>query len=232
MKYVQGDTFTYGDANDLLTLGFSKADAMGQYECRVKQVGDKYRLYINDGVHDQFVSEMTADEIYAALITTGKVISLTETGASLDKSDGDISDIPTTGFYRGDNMTNAPSTAWHHIVNFVHSSTWKGQIASRYHENDIRSRVLINEAWGPWERLLTAGAIGLPEGARMQAGKVFSNAAGYPSVFSQVFSDVPIVFLVSPENNLTKASYTALSASGFTLNTEIDCMCSYMAIGV
>ena len=90
-----------------------------------------------------------------------------------------------TGFFRGAQLTNSPALAhdWLYVVQIVHSSVYKTQIAFNYYGGDgIFRRVLSNNAWSEWKTVVfdsnftqdfdQAGYTKLPNGFIVQWGAI------------------------------------------------------------
>lgn len=78
-----------------------------------------------------------------------------------DISITDLNALDATGFYKGQLMTNAPSTNYFYIINLKHTSTYKSQIAIRVDSLTplMFIRMNSNGTWSAWSQLeTTAGA--------------------------------------------------------------------------
>ncbi|AQS09695.1 hypothetical protein CLOBY_18260 [Clostridium saccharobutylicum] len=81
-----------------------------------------------------------------------------------DISGKDLSNIVSTGFYRGSGVTNAPSNQWFYFIVMQHSdNNWNWQYAVTFGTNNdankIYSRVKANGTWTSWKQLATTDMI-------------------------------------------------------------------------
>jgi hypothetical protein len=78
-------------------------------------------------------------------------------GPAEDISNQNLDNYLSSGFYRGINVTNAPSANWHYIIVVGHSNaSWVTQIAYFYFERDIFYRQKDTGVWTAWEQIFPA----------------------------------------------------------------------------
>ncbi|WP_025727700.1 tail fiber protein [Heyndrickxia ginsengihumi] len=106
---------------------------------------------------------------------------------SKDISGTDLNNLDATGFYRGNNLTNAPSSSWYFIINEKHLSTYKSQIAISFTGtvNQVFVRTNSNGSWTSWKQLATTDLVTTSANGLMSAtdkvkldGITLGNSAG------------------------------------------------------
>ena len=74
-----------------------------------------------------------------------------------DISNLDLNTSRGNGFFKGNNMTNAPTTGWYFIYNITHNATYSSQIAISFNidntSNIIYSRVCNGGGWSAWNQV-------------------------------------------------------------------------------
>ena len=77
-------------------------------------------------------------------------------GIALDAV-GDWNSYTGMGFYKGDNLVNAPSggSSWKYVQVFKHNDNWVVQVAYDFFSQVIAVRAKINGSWNAWKYLVT-----------------------------------------------------------------------------
>ena len=77
-------------------------------------------------------------------------------GIALDAV-GDWNSYTGMGFYKGDNLVNAPSggSSWKYVQVFKHNDNWVVQVAYDFFSQVIAVRAKINGSWNAWKYLAT-----------------------------------------------------------------------------
>ena len=77
-------------------------------------------------------------------------------GIALDAA-GDWNNYTDMGFYKGDNLANAPSggSSWKYVQVFKHNDNWVVQVAYDFFSQVIAVRAKINGSWNAWKYLAT-----------------------------------------------------------------------------
>lgn len=77
-------------------------------------------------------------------------------GITLDAV-GDWNSYTGMGFYKGDNLVNAPSggSSWKYVQVFKHNDNWVVQVAYDFFSQVIAVRAKINGSWNAWKYLAT-----------------------------------------------------------------------------
>lgn len=79
-----------------------------------------------------------------------------ENGHCINVNNGNANNLTSTGFYVGENIANAPTTApgawWYIEVQAMSSDSWVVQIARDLfvQSGSYRTRIMYNGSWGPW----------------------------------------------------------------------------------
>ena len=70
---------------------------------------------------------------------------------------GDWNSYTGMGFYKGDNLVNAPSggSSWKYVQVFKHNDNWVVQVAYDFFSQVIAVRAKINGSWNAWKYLAT-----------------------------------------------------------------------------
>lgn len=87
-----------------------------------------------------------------------------------------------TGFYRGLNLTNRPSTTapeqWLYIIHLVHNEGYQKQIAFNYFANMSWERTKVEGVWSEWTTIVKSGSFAVITGSVTLAAN--SNINLYP----------------------------------------------------
>lgn len=93
-------------------------------------------------------------------------------GIALDAV-GNWNSYTEMGFYKGDNLANAPSggSSWKYVQVLKHNDNWVVQVAYDFFSQAIAVRSKINGSWNPWKYLTTKDDV-----SRMLASSNWQNA--------------------------------------------------------
>lgn len=153
------------------------------------------------------------------------------TGQNLNTACGEKS-----GFYMGDNMTNAPSTRWWYIEHIVHNASYKVQVAHDFFSNTAMKRTCNAGTWNSWTQFVTSdhfannfnqpGYTKLSNGLVLQWGLVTipANTSGIDVKFPLVFpNQVRSVVCQNNYSNIRNAacSISSMSATGFKMTPYV-----------
>lgn len=88
-----------------------------------------------------------------------------------DISSTDLNTLAATGFFKGNSLANGPTTTsssnWFFVINVVHTSTFKTQIAISFSSlpvNMVYTRVLNGSSWSAWQQLESTANKNQPNG--------------------------------------------------------------------
>ena len=153
------------------------------------------------------------------------------TGQNLNTACGEKS-----GFYMGDNMTNAPSTRWWYIEHIVHNASYKVQVAHDFFSNTAMKRTCNAGTWNSWTQFVTSdhfannfnqpGYTKLSNGLVLQWGLVTipANTSGIDVKFPLVFpNQVRSVVCQNNYSNIRNAacSISSMSSTGFKMTPYV-----------
>lgn len=116
--------------------------------------------YDRSGVGVNKIREQGALDVKGDVYVNDKPIQqyqLTKpSGIALDAV-GDWNSYTDMGFYKGDNLANAPSggSPWKYVQVFKHNNNWGVQVAYDFHAQVIAVRAKINGSWVDWKYLAT-----------------------------------------------------------------------------
>lgn len=162
------------------------------------------------------------------------------TGQNLNTACGEKS-----GFYMGDNMTNAPSTRWWYIEHIVHNASYKVQVAHDFFSNTAMKRTCNAGTWNSWTQFVTSdhfannfnqpGYTKLSNGLVLQWGLVTipANTSGIDVKFPLVFpNQVRSVVCQNNYSNIRNAacSISSMSATGFKMTPYVTTTGSVPAV--
>lgn len=132
--------------------------------------------YDRSGVGVNKIRERGALDVKGEVYVNDKPIQqhqLTKpSGIALDAV-GNWNSYTEMGFYKGDNLANAPSggSSWKYVQVLKHNDNWVVQVAYDFFSQAIAVRSKINGSWNPWKYLTTKDDI-----SRMLASSNWQNA--------------------------------------------------------
>lgn len=88
-------------------------------------------------------------------VDNGQNHKLTEdNGVCKDITGEDANNISVCGYYKGQNIVNAPSNEWYFIETMVHNNSYQVQTAIKLREPTNRfTRIRNTDGWQPWREL-------------------------------------------------------------------------------
>lgn len=116
--------------------------------------------YDRSGVGVNKIREQGALDVKGSIYADNKPIQqhqLTKpSGIALDAV-GDWNNYTDMGFYKGDNLANAPSggSSWKYVQVFKHNDNWVVQVAYDFFSQVMAFRSKINGSWNAWKYLVT-----------------------------------------------------------------------------
>lgn len=116
--------------------------------------------YDRSGVGVNKIREQGALDVKGSIYADNKPIQqhqLTKpSGIALDAV-GDLNNYTDMGFYKGDNLANAPSggSSWKYVQVFKHNDNWVVQVAYDFFSQVMAFRSKINGSWNAWKYLVT-----------------------------------------------------------------------------
>ena len=132
--------------------------------------------YDRSGVGVNKIRERGALDVKGEVYVNDKPIQqhqLTKpSGIALDAV-GNWNSYTEMGFYKGDNLANAPSggSSWKYVQVLKHNDNWVVQVAYDFFSQAIAVRSKINGSWNPWKYLTTKDDV-----SRMLASSNWQNA--------------------------------------------------------
>ena len=132
--------------------------------------------YDRSGVGINKIREQGALDVKGSIYADNKPIQqhqLTKpSGIALDAA-GDWNNYTDMGFYKGDNLANAPSggSSWKYVQVFKHNDNWVVQVAYDFFSQVMAFRSKINGSWNNWKRFATQDDV-----SRMLASTNWQNA--------------------------------------------------------
>ncbi|MDR9855984.1 pyocin knob domain-containing protein [Paenibacillus sp. VCA1] len=117
-----------------------------------------------------------------------------DNGHCINVNNGNANNLTSTGFYVGENIANAPTTApgawWYIEVQAMSSDSWVVQIARDLfvQSGSYRTRIMYNGSWGPWSddlfQSVVDGKTGIETSIRDKGGIVSkaSSVATFPEL--------------------------------------------------
>ncbi len=125
--------------------------------------------------YDNSVSELESDNVQDAIDEVNAKANANETsisslknkvdngqnhkicednGVCKDITGEDANNISVCGYYKGQNIVNAPSNEWYFIETMVHNNSYQVQTAIKLREPTNRfTRIRNTDGWQPWREL-------------------------------------------------------------------------------
>ncbi len=149
--YELDDVFGYQDANAIKRLW---ADAEPPANAATEEI------WLDISMKPPQLKRCTGDNTWQ---TIG---GITTNGTCIDITGNDLNDYTDAGMYKGENVTNAPTTAWYYFLVFKHTETWVMQIAYSINlTQGIQIRINNNNDWaGGWQKIWFGGSDGAGSG--------------------------------------------------------------------
>jgi hypothetical protein len=160
---------------------YTKAEADGKYETPT-------------GAQTKATAAETAAKTWAQGFGLGTTANSLTDNTDLNTLDG-------TGFYSGDLLTNAPSTAFYYIIHIKHNDTFKQQIAFTLSSTNAKmlQRRQDNGTWSAWTEMETT------TGAQSKADTAETNAKNWAKSFG----------LGDMAKDISSTDLNVLDATGF-----------------
>lgn len=182
------------------------------------------------GVETPTGAQSKADAALAAAKTWAQGYGLGD--VAKDISNTDLNALDTTGFYRGTNLTNSPSTsAYYFIINMKSSATSKTQIAIRYGTSAYLAYFRVQNSndstWNAWQQLATTDIATQSSNGLFASGdktKLDGIAAG-AEVNQNAFTTVKVgavnVVADQESDTLEIVAGTGITATGDATNDKV-----------
>jgi len=146
------------------------------------------------------------------------------TGYCQDITNTDLNNLVSQGFYKGQNLTNAPEIpyTWWFITMQSHDTTWVRQTASNFafgNEGITFYRIKRGGVWQPWEQIYDSKWNGTRTiGDTVISAESVVNSAGstYPSLIQQSDNSFRITYMRTSDNYLVQRT----STDGITWSDE------------
>lgn len=148
-----------------------------------------------------------------------------------DVSNTDINNLDTTGFYKGQNLTNAPesgSGVYWYIIHLKHASTYMSQIAIKLNVSGttplgfVLTRTMATGTWGPWRQIVTLtdkGILNLPN-----QSAVIINSVGVQNIASDVVNKLSALTsdMVDRQSEWANSTFTAKESGIYYVRAFLD----------
>jgi hypothetical protein len=107
------------------------------------------------------------------------VLTTASDGTAITWSNGDLNAIATSGFYRGQSMTNAPNAGWWYVQVEVHDGSWIKQVATAYGSSntagDTVMRLKVGGTWTAWGPVFSMDKLNVPHATNTYPAAITNN---------------------------------------------------------
>lgn len=170
--------------------------------------------YDRSGVGVNKIRERGALDVKGDIYVNDKPIQqyqLTKPSGTVLDAVGDWNNYTDTGFYKGDNLANAPSggSPWKYVQVFKHNNNWVVQVAYDFFSQVIAVRAKINGSWNNWKRFATQDDIQSTTWQNLPLQNGWTHHQQYNNIqFSKTFDGV--VYLRGSANKGKTANETII----------------------
>lgn len=178
----KGDTGPKGDKGDKGDRGLDGLGSVSSVNSKAPEVGGNVVLTPADigaspsdhthvGMETTTGSQDKSTKAYNDAVAWAKSFGLGDIAKSFS---GNANDIDLTGFYKGYNLTNAPTPSNdYYYINLKHNDAYKLQMAMSYNGGSIFIRRLANSVWNSWVELETT------TGSQTKATKAYTDSLAW-----------------------------------------------------